>query len=281
MKRAEGYNLTVKIDDLEMSYNDVGNGKITIIFIHGFPFEKSMWDAQLEFFKSSHRVIAYDIRGFSKSEDEKSVLNIQLFADDLIRFMDKLDIDKAVVCGLSMGGYILLNAQKRYPDRFEGLILCDTQCISDSHDVMAKRVKDISKIKADGVYEFNEAFIKSVFHKDSLSEKKDVVDRVHKMVFANSQHEMVSGLIAIAGRSQTCTTLHQIKTPTLIICGREDQITPVEQSEFMHNEIQGSTLAIIEDAGHVSNLEQPDKFNQHILHFLADLIGVGMSNFNV
>lgn len=281
MKTVQGYDLKVTIDGLEVSYHDLGKGKITLIFIHGFPFNKSMWDAQLEFFKSSHRVIAYDVRGFANSEDEKSVLNIQLFADDLIRFMDKLDIDKAVVCGLSMGGYILLNAQKRYPERFEGLIFCDTQCISDNHDAMAKRVNDISKIKADGVYEFNENFIKSVFYEESLSEKKDVVDKVHKMVFANSQHEIVSGLIAIAGRPQTCTTLHRIKTPTLIICGRQDQITPLEQSEFMHNEIKGSVLQIIEEAGHVSNLEQPDEFNQHILHFLADLMGIGMSNFNV
>ena len=100
-----------------------------------------MWDEQVELLKKTHRVIAYDIRAYGKStagEDEQS---INLFADDLIKFMDGLLIKKAIVCGFSMGGYTLLNAVSRYPKRFEALILCDTQCIADSSETKEKRNK--------------------------------------------------------------------------------------------------------------------------------------------
>ncbi len=268
-----GYNLTTHINNFDLSYDDVGEGAIPIIFLHGFPFDKTMWAGQLEFLKSGYRAIACDIRGFGASHDEASYLTINLFADDLIVFMSKLNIDKAIICGLSMGGFIALNAQKRFPDRFEALILCDTQCIADTPEVKAKRYKTIDDIKANGVTEFNEGFIKSVFHKDSLTDKKEIVEKVRGVVFSNSQHIITMGLTALAERSETCSTLDEIDIPTLIICGKEDVVTPLAQSESMHKNIEGSILQIIDDAGHVSNLEQPFEFNKHLYDFLATLKG--------
>src|SRR5690606_5529571 len=127
----EGKNLSVNINDFHLSYDDVGEGSEPIIFLHGFPFGKTMWQDQVDFLQSSCRLITCDIRGFGQSTDEKTTLSIELFADDLIQFMNKLKIEKAIVCGLSMGGYIALNAIKRYPERFDALILCDTQSVAD------------------------------------------------------------------------------------------------------------------------------------------------------
>src|SRR5688572_6563533 len=135
-------------NNTQFSYDDIGEGSVPIIFIHGFPFDKSMWQLQMEHFKTTHRVIAYDIRGFGKSFDDTNDLSITLFADDLIQLMDSLQIDKAIVCGLSMGGFIALNAINRFPGRFAGLILCDTQCIADPEDVKAGRYTTISQIRA-------------------------------------------------------------------------------------------------------------------------------------
>jgi len=143
---AKGYNLIANVNNFDLSYDDLGEGGVPLIFLHGFPFSKQMWKEQLEFLKSSNRVIACDIRGFGNSKDEVSVLSIDLFGDDLIQFMDYLNIDKAIVCGLSMGGYIALNAIKRFPDRFEGLILCDTQCIADTPEGKLKRFKLIDEL---------------------------------------------------------------------------------------------------------------------------------------
>ena len=276
----KGYDLTIPVNNFHLSYDDVGEGIIPIIFLHGFPFNKTMWQGQLDFLKSSYRLIPCDIRGFGKSMDEKSPLSIDLFADDLIQFMDKLSIDKAIVCGLSMGGFIALNAMKRFPDRFEALILCDTQCIADTKKVKEKRYKIIDEIEVEGVDNFNEGFIDLVFHKESITNKKKVVEQLRSVVFSNSEHIIKQGLAALAERSETCSILDGITIPTLIICGREDEVTPLAQSEFMNATIKGSILQVIENAGHVSNLEQPDEFNKHLLGFLSTLIGLNFEKIN-
>lgn len=270
----KGYNLVAPVNNFNLSYSDIGEGDIPIIFLHGYPFDKTMWESQLDFLRSSHRVIACDIRGFGASKDEESSLSIDLFADDLIQFMDKLSIDRAIVCGLSMGGFIALNAHHRFPRRFEALILCDTQCIADTPEVKEKRYATIDKIAEHGVADFNEEFIGSVFHKDSFSTKVELVEKIRRVVFANSQQIITKGLIALAERSETCSMLSEVALPTLIICGREDTVTPLAQSEFMHETIEGSVLHVIDQAGHLSNLEHPHEFNDLLLTFLTYISGV-------
>ena len=271
---AKGFNLTIPVNNLLFSYDDFGDGNIPIVFLHGYPFDKSMWRFQLDFFKTTHRLINLDIRGFGKSKDETSALSIDLFTEDLILLMDKLSIRKAIICGLSMGGYIALNAINRFPGRFEALILCDTQCIDDSPEVKKKRYKTIDEINMNGTVNFSDGFIKSVFCKDSLESQKELVQQLRSVVLANSKHIITQGLTALAERSETCSTLNNITIPTLIICGREDVVTPLVQSELMHAAIRGSKLQVIDRAGHVSNLEQPLEFNSLLLRFLTD-IGLG------
>jgi len=267
-------NLLTEVNNFTISYNDVGEGKIPVIFLHGFPFDKSMWKGQLDSLNSSYRLIACDIRGFGKSTDEETPLSIDLFSEDLIAFLDKLNIKKAIVCGLSMGGFIALNAIKKFPERFEALILCDTQCIADTTEVKENRYKAIDQINRDGVSIFNEKFIKSVFHPNSLTNKTELVENLSTVVFTNSKEIIIAGITALAGRPETCSSLSAIGIPTLIICGREDSVTPLVQSEFMHEHIEGSNLKIIDNAGHVSNLEQPDEFNKYLRNFLNSLDSV-------
>jgi len=268
---SKGYDLTVNVNDFNLSYDDVGEGLIPIIFLHGFPFDKTMWQEQLESLKSTHRVIACDIRGFGKSKDEESHLSMDLFTNDLILFIDALGFEKVIICGLSMGGYIALNAIKRFSSRFVALILCDTQCIADSYEVKVKRYKTIKDIKEYGVTNFNEEFIKNVFHEDSITNKPEVVDQLRSVVLSNSQHIITQGLKALAERSETCSILDEIAIPTLIICGKVDAVAPLEESKFMNKQIKGSVLHVISNAGHVSNLEQSSKFNKHLHDFLTAL----------
>ncbi len=235
-----------------------------IILLHGFPFDKTMWDAQVKLFSSSYRMLPVDIRGFGQFTDEESTFSIELFADDLLQMMDSMDIKKAILCGLSMGGFIALKAMEQFPDRFEALILCDTQCIADTKEVREKRNEAIKDIEANGADAFKKAFLKKVFH-------KDILEDVRRVVFANSDHVITRGLTALAERSETCSTLADITIPTLIICGREDEVTPLAQSEAMHAAIKGSVLRVIDEAGHLSNLEQPEEFNRHMMEFLETL----------
>lgn len=276
----KGYNLIIPVNGFQLSYDDVGEGSLPIIFLHGFPFDKTMWNGQLDFLKASYRLIACDIRGFGRSADENSSLTIDLFTEDLIAFMDTFAIDKAIICGLSMGGFIALNAHKRFPVRFAGLILCDTQCIADTPEVKAKRYTTIEEIEANGPADFTEGFIKNVFHKESLTNKKELVSELSQIVFSNSQQVIQHGLAALAERTETCTTLGAVGVPTLILCGREDAITPVVQSEYMHQHIKWSILTIIDNAGHVSKLEQPHEFNKSLRDFLGTIVGIDEADLN-
>jgi len=264
-------SLLTYVNKTSIAYTDNGVGRIPIIFLHGFPFDKSTWKGQIDYLKSSNRVIAYDIRGFGQSKDEKTPLSIDLFTEDLLAFMDELHIKKAIICGLSMGGYICLNAVKRFPQRFEALILCDTKCIADTVEAKENRYKAIDQIKLDGTQAYVEKFIKNIFHPDSLMNKLEIVDNLRNVVFANSKAIFAAGLSALAERSETCSALGAIHIPTLIICGREDVVTPLPQSEFMHRQIEGSILKIIDHAGHVSNLEQPEQFNMYLVDFINEV----------
>ncbi|MCD6017069.1 MAG: 3-oxoadipate enol-lactonase 2 [Bacteroidetes bacterium] len=267
----KGYNLTLNVNGIRLCYDDVGEGSVPVIFLHGFPFDKNMWHSQVEFLKSTHRVIAYDTRGFGKSRDHGTTLSIDQFSEDLIRFMDLLSIDKAVVCGLSMGGYVAMNAHKRAPGRFEALILSDTQCVADTAEGKKKRYQSIDEINAEGIKNFAEGFIQRAFCNDSLTNKKQVVDQLKEVIYSTSPRMITQGLKALAERRETCSTLCNVSIPTLIICGKEDELTPVIQSEYMKQNIDRSMLCVIENAGHVSNLEQPEEFNKQLSDFLGML----------
>jgi 3-oxoadipate enol-lactonase len=264
-------DIQINVNGTTLCFDDFGEGQMPIIFIHGFPFNKSTWQPQMTFFQKTHRVIAYDIRGFGASLAGKEKASITLFADDLVRFMDALEIEKAIVCGLSMGGYILLNAVQRYPDRFEAIILADTQCIPDTEMVREKRSETILHIEANGLKMFADGFIKNVFTPHSLDSKKEIVEMTRKIMLDTPPETVTGALTALAERAEMCTLLKEIFIPTLIICGREDMVTPFAQSESMHTEIAHSVLHIIEKAGHLSNLEQPKMFNKAIEDFVLNL----------
>ncbi|MBA3682348.1 MAG: alpha/beta hydrolase [Bacteroidetes bacterium] len=262
----------IKANGINVSYSDNGEGTYPIIFIHGFPFNKSAWKPQIDMLKKTNRVITYDIRGFGDSETNNENTSITLFAHDLLKFMDALEIKKAILCGLSMGGYILLEAVSLYPHRFKGLILCDTQCIADTPEAKEKRLKTIKQIEKNGSEEFAKGFLESAFCKESYTSKKRLIEKLYKEIIALPPTIITNTLLALAQRTEKCTILKDIMLPVLIICGKEDKITPIDRSEFLFSNIEHSSLKIISDAGHLSNLEQPEEFNKCVNTFITAVL---------
>ncbi len=269
---AQGKDIQIKANGITICYDDQGEGEIPVIFIHGFPFDKSSWQPQVDGLKENHRVISYDIRGFGKSEAGPEEMSMGLFADDLISLMDALQIKKAVVCGLSMGGYILLNAVIRYPQRFSAVILSDTQCIADSPEVKLKRFKTGQMIERGGKEDFATSFLKTVFCKESLSTKTDLLQKIKETILSTPEKSIIEALNALSHRHEMCGWLRKITVPTLILVGKEDAITPPVQSEFLLNKIPNAMLYYIDNAGHLSNLEQSEKFNTHLETFLSEKV---------
>jgi len=271
--RQIGNNIGIVINNLTVSYSDHGpDDAPVIIFIHGFPFNKSMWDVQMAALKDNYRVIAYDIRGHGNSDPGIDDFFIELFVNDLLRLMKKLGIEKSILCGLSLGGYVALNAILKYPDSFDGLILNDTQCIADTPEIKENRCIAIIRIKEKGVGQYADESIKKLFSPGSFTKKKNVVATVREMIISTTKHSLCNTLHALAERKETCSRLQEINIPVLIMVGKEDKITPIAAAQLMHEKILNSKLEIIQHAGHLSNLENPTAFNTHLVNFLK-LVG--------
>lgn len=266
--RSTGQNLNITIDNRRVSYNDLGSvNHQTIIFIHGFPFSKAMWNNQLEYFKDKYRVISYDIRGFGNSHSGQSDFTIDLFADDLIQLMDALKIKKAMICGLSMGGYIALNAVARYPKRINALVLCDTTCMPDTPEIKNKRLKAIENVMENGVASYADESMKNFFTLKSFDTKKEEIAFVKTMMVNTSKTTICKTLLALAERNETHSILSGIKVPVHIMVGEHDTITPLAAAQFMSEQIHDASLSIISKAGHVSNIENPKEFNDQLGKF--------------
>ena len=267
--RRIGNNISITINRLTVSYNDYGpENAPVVIFIHGFPFNKSMWDDQVNFLNDNYRVIAYDIRGHGNSDIGIDDFFIELFVNDLFRFIEKLGIKKSILCGLSLGGYIALNAVLKYPDRFEGLILNDTQCIADTQEIKENRCTAIIRILKNGVDQYADEIIKNLFASETFTKKNNIIAKVKEMIISTSKQSLCNTLHALAERRDTCDELQQINIPVLIMVGKEDKITPIAAAQQMHEKIRGSMLKIIQHAGHIINLENPIAFNKRLVKFL-------------
>lgn len=271
--RSTGKNIKITVNNISVSYIDEGpeNAQV-IIFIHGFPFNKEMWNMQTDALNDKFRVIAYDVRGHGNSYSGTDDFSIELFVKDLLALMDILEIEKTTLCGLSMGGYIALKAIEKHPHRFDSLILCDTNCSADSTEAKEKRMKAIEGILENGVEKFADGSIKNFFAEKSFKTKKDVITEVREIMINTTEKSIIKTLLALSRRSETCSKLWKIKVPVLILVGEDDKITPPETAQFMYEEIKGSVISVIKNAGHLSNLENPDQFNAQLIKFLKNKI---------
>lgn len=265
-------NISMFVNKHTISYFDQGPEKApVIVFIHGFPFSKSMWRKQAEALKESARVIAYDVRGHGDSDSGTENLSIDLFVQDLISLLDKLNTDKVILCGLSMGGYIALKAIEDHPERFRALILCDSNCVADTPEAKDKRMKAIETIRVKGVKKYVDESIENLLAAENFTTKPGLVTEIRTMMVNTAWQTLVNTLQALSTRKETCSKLQEIRIPVLIIVGHEDIVTPPEAAKFIHEQVKGSVLNILPDAGHLSNLENPEQFNNILKKFIASV----------
>ena len=153
----------------------------------------------------NYRLITYDIRGHGKSDAGNEDFSIDLFVSDLIGLMDALKIERAILCGLSMGGYIALNAIDKYKERFDALILSDTQCIADTQEAKEKRIKAIESIRKNGVEKYAEESIQNLFASESFTTRVKEIADVREMIVKTPEQSLISTLLALSVRKETCT----------------------------------------------------------------------------
>lgn len=260
------------LNGLKTFYLEAGNPDgLPILLIHGFPFSHEMWDPQIEVLQKRYRVVAYDLRGHGQTGFGDGQYTLEFFVDDLIALLDFLKIQKAILCGLSMGGYIALRTVERNPERVSALILADTQAKADSNETKVKRAAAIKSVKVNGVRAYSESFVKTAFASQSLEEKKDVVEKIRRIIQSNTSLGICGALLALVGRTDTTAALSAFKVPTMILVGENDALTPPAASQEMHSRIADSEIHVILNAAHMSNLENTEEFNRHMLNFLNNL----------
>jgi len=262
----------MKLNDIGIEYEVYGpRTGLPIVFIHGFPFNQTMWKQQVEALKGEYYVITYDVRGHGKSDIGDGHYTIELFVDDFIKLLDYLKVQSAVIVGLSMGGYIALRSFERHPERFRALILCDTRSEVDNNDGKIKRANQIKAIKSNGMKDFIESFVPAVLFEKTLKSNERLVNSVREMIEETSPLAAAGTLLALAARTDTTHSLFNINIPTLILVGKYDSITPPSTAHAMKSKIPDAELHVIPEAGHLSNLENPQEFNKHLLAFLKKL----------
>jgi 3-oxoadipate enol-lactonase len=257
------------INGWNIDYNIYGKTSVLpVVFVHGFPFSQEMWRLQVAGLSGDYHLITYDVRGHGRSKVGDGQYMIEFFVDDLIGLLDHLRIEKAVVVGLSMGGYIALRAIERNPDRFRGLVLCDTRSEADTNEGKIKRAASIQSVRNDGVKKYAEGFVKAVFAPQTFERNPEAVKSIRRIIEKTSPIAIAGTLLALASRTDTTESLSKINVPTLILVGEHDALTPVSAAKSMSEKIRQSELHVISNAAHLSNLENSEEFNMHLSGFL-------------
>ena len=271
----------IGVEDIQLVYTDTGLG-LPVVLLHGYPFNRTLWNEQVNALSNSYRLITPDLRGLGESDASRrengsalgesgsgpGAATMNRMAQDVAALLDHLEISRAVIGGLSMGGYVALAFYKQFPSRVRALILADTRAQADTEEARQTRHQQAEKALAEGMAGIADSMLPKLLTPDTVSKRPEVVKRVRDMMLKTKPEGAAGALLGMAERDDNTSLLTQISCPALILVGQEDPITPVKDSENMHREIAGSRLVVIENAAHVSNLERTEQFNEELTRFL-------------
>jgi len=249
--------------------NDINKA---IVFVHGYPFDHRMWDYQVEELSKNYKCVTYDLRGLGKSPESDGQFTMESFVDDLEGVLIELGIVKPVLCGLSMGGYISLRAVERMENKFSAMILCDTKSMSDDDLGKLKRAAGIKTINEEGAEKFVEQFVPNCFSEKFMNDKNIEYLKVLNRSKQNGAVGLKGCLLAMAARTDTTANLSKISIPTLVICGKEDKLTPPDVMKSMSEQIKDSIFVIVENAGHMTPIEKAEIVTSTIREFLNEKV---------
>ncbi|MEV6243703.1 alpha/beta hydrolase [Lentzea sp. NPDC051838] len=257
---------TAQVNGITIGYDDEGTGDDVLVLVHGHPFDRSMWRPQVEHFSArGWRVIAADLRGYGESTVVPGVTPLPVFAADIAALLTHLGVERFVLGGLSMGGQIVLEFAREFPDRLRGLILADTFAQGEAEDGRRKRHEMADRLLREGMA----GYADEVLWKMVAPHNTEAAAHVAKMMHNAPPQGAAAALRGRANRRDHTETLGMITVPTLVVVGSDDEYTPVEDAEYMHERVPGSTLKVVDGAAHMPNLERVEVFNKAVEELLA------------
>jgi pimeloyl-ACP methyl ester carboxylesterase len=259
------------INEIKIAYDELGHGP-AVLLIHGFPLNRQMWQPQLKpLADAGYRAIAPDLRGFGASDAPAAGYSMDRFADDLVALLDALDIDQAVVGGMSMGGYILMNLLERHPDRVRAAAFIATRSNADDEAARQRRSEMAAQAERLGANPVTKIFAELLFAADTTVSRPELIAQVISWMRATNPNGLSGGLTAIRDRKEYTPLLASFGKPSLVIAGTEDRAAPLEVARVLIEALPGCRSEIIENAGHMVNMEQPELFNKTLIDFLDSL----------
>jgi len=258
------------MNGIHLHYVQAGKGA-PLLLVHGYPLDHTLWQPQVDGLADANvaRVIAPDLRGFGQSDAPEGVYTMETHADDLRALLDVLQVERVVVCGLSMGGYIALAFWRKYADRVRGLILVDTRAGADAPAARQARLDMVEQVRQHGSAPAADAMLSRLLASSTHQSRPALVESVHAMMLRQPLVGIIGAQLGMAERPDSTALLSTITVPTLVVFGAEDIITPAEtEGRSLADAIPGAKLVIIPNAGHLSNLEQPEVFNAAVREFL-------------
>jgi 3-oxoadipate enol-lactonase len=259
-----------RVRGIEVAYDDAGSGR-PFVLLHGFPFNRSMWREQAAALSETCRVVTPDLRGLGETSAGTGPATMEEMAEDLSALLDELGVGRAIVGGLSMGGYVALAFLRAHVSRVGALVLADTRAQADTDDARRTREETARRALAEGMEPIADAMLPKLLAPATRERRPDVVARVREMILGSNPEGAASALRGMAARRDQTDLLEAAGVPTLVVVGSEDAITPPSEAEAMSAKIKGSRLVKIEGAGHVSNVERPGEFNRALADFLSGL----------
>ncbi|NLT50586.1 MAG: alpha/beta fold hydrolase [Ignavibacteria bacterium] len=252
-----------------LSVNTFGDPEnIPVIFVHGFPFDYSMWENQIAELKNDYYCISYDVRGLGDSYVGDGQYTMDAFASDLFSIVHEMNINQPVLCGLSMGGYIILRTLQRDSKRFRGVVLCNTKASGDDNEAKLKRAQAIDDINVKGLDFFVSNFVPNCFSDFTKKKNPELVEKITQNAKRHIPKGVKGSVFAMLSRNDTNEILPKLEIPALVIAGKDDKITPVTAMKEMADKIKDSDFTEIPNAAHLTPLENPEKFNKALKEFL-------------
>jgi len=243
-----------------------------VILLHAFPLSADMWRPQLARVPEGWRFIAPDLRGFGQSRflppDGGTEITIDGYAADVLSLMDGLELDNAVIGGLSMGGYVSFAMFREAPSRFTAMILADTRPQADTPQARVGRARLRDVLAKEGPRGVADQMLPKLLAEAGRREGHDALREARAMIEVAEPAAIDAAIGAMIGRPDSTLLLPRISCPTLVVVGEYDEITPAAEAEAMQRAIPRSTLTVIPGAGHLSNLEQPEAFSHALGDFL-------------
>ncbi len=258
-------------DDFQISLDHGGDVHApALVLLHAFPLSRALWGAQLDFFSSRFRVITPDARGVGGTTPFSNAPSIEQMARDLAALLDSLSLESAIIGGCSMGGYTTLEFARQFPNRVRGLILCDTRADSDSDEARQGREEMIAFARQHNGAAVAEKMLPKLLAEPTRQDKPEIVEQVRILAQPLSGDSAACLVQSLRDRHDSTPILSSIQVPTLVIGGRDDIPSPVAIMEKMASQIPDSKHVIIENAGHLSSLEQPDTWNREVQQWLDE-----------